>query len=174
MQIKYLPDLCENLDFRRKPITGKDRVGGEVPYYGASGVVDYVDGYIFDEELLLVSEDGANLLARSTPIAFSIKGKTWVNNHAHVLKFSDKLIQKYVELYLNSISLEPYVTGSAQPKLNQKRLNEIPIPLPEQNKISNIIEAISQIDELIALRKEQLVKLDQLVNPDSSNCLVIL
>ena len=163
IQIKYLPDLCENLDFRRKPITEKDRVEGEIPYYGASGVVDYVDGYIFDEELLLVSEDGANLLARSTPIAFSIKGKTWVNNHAHVLKFSDKLIQKYVELYLNSISLEPYVTGSAQPKLNQKRLNEIPIPLPELNIMSNIIEAISQINELIALRKEQLTKLDQLV-----------
>ena len=163
IQIKYLPDLCENLDFRRKPITEKDRVEGEIPYYGASGVVDYVDGYIFDEELLLVSEDGANLLARSTPIAFSIKGKTWVNNHAHVLKFSNKLIQKYVELYLNSISLEPYVTGSAQPKLNQKRLNEIPIPLPELNIMSNIIEAISQINELIALRKEQLTKLDQLV-----------
>ena len=163
IQIKYLPDLCENLDFRRKPITEKDRVEGEIPYYGASGVVDYVDGYIFDEELLLVSEDGANLLARSTPIAFSIKGKTWVNNHAHVLKFSNKLIQKYVELYLNSISLEPYVTGSAQPKLNQKRLNEIPIPLPELNIMSNIIEAISQINELIALRKEQLAKLDQLV-----------
>ena len=163
IQLKYLPDLCENLDFRRKPITEKDRVEGEIPYYGASGVVDYVDGYIFDEELLLVSEDGANLLARSTPIAFSIKGKTWVNNHAHVLKFSNKLIQKYVELYLNSISLEPYVTGSAQPKLNQKRLNEIPIPLPELNIMSNIIEAISQINELIALRKEQLTKLDQLV-----------
>ena len=163
IQIKYLPDLCENLDFRRKPITEKDRVEGEIPYYGASGVVDYVDGYIFDEELLLVSEDGANLLARSTPIAFSIKGKTWVNNHAHVLKFSNKLIQKFVELYLNSISLEPYVTGSAQPKLNQKRLNEIPIPLPELNIMSNIIEAISQINELIALRKEQLAKLNQLV-----------
>ena len=102
-------------------------------------------------------------MVRSTPIAFSIEGKTWVNNHAHVLKFPDKLIQKYVELYLNSISLEPYVTGSAQPKLNQKRLNEIPIPLLEHNKMSTIIEAISQIDEMIALRKEQLAKLDQLV-----------
>ena len=163
MEYKYLPDISENLDFRRKPITEKDRITGEIPYYGASGIVDYVEDYIFDENLLLVSEDGANLLMRSTPIAFSIFGKTWVNNHAHVLKFSDNKLQEYVELYLNSISLEPYITGSAQPKLNQNRLNEIPIPIPDEQTIVKIINQFSIVKSLISLRKQQLAKLDKLV-----------
>jgi type I restriction enzyme S subunit len=83
-----LGDLAENLDSMRKPIASGLREPGNIPYYGASGVVDYVKDYIFEEDLLLVSEDGANLLARKTPIAFSISGKSWVNNHAHVLKFN--------------------------------------------------------------------------------------
>lgn len=122
---KKLGEVCENLDRQRIPITKSKRVSGEIPYYGASGVVDHVNEFIFDEDLLLVSEDGANLLTRTYPIAFSISGKTWVNNHAHVLRFSNMATQKFVEYYLNSIKLDEFISGMAQPKLNQRKLNSI-------------------------------------------------
>jgi type I restriction enzyme S subunit len=105
-EIKTLNQISENLDSKRVPITQNVRNKGSVPYYGASGIVDYVKDFLFDEDLLLVSEDGANLLARTYPIAFSISGKSWVNNHAHILKFKDMASQKYVEYYLNSIKLD--------------------------------------------------------------------
>ena len=146
-----LSGICENLDSKRVPITKNKRIHGNVPYYGASGIVDYVKDYLFDEDLLLISEDGANLLARTYPIAFSITGKTWVNNHAHVLRFDNSVTQQYVEYYMNSISLESYVSGMAQPKLNQRSLNSIIIPippLPEQKAIVKIIdEAFAKIDQ---------------------------
>ena len=144
-----LRKLAQNLDSRRKPVTKSDRTSGEYPYYGASGVVDYVDDYIFDEDLLLISEDGANLLARNTPIAFSISGKTWVNNHAHVLKFQKLETQRYAEVFLNSISLENYVTGSAQPKLNQEQLNAIKIPLPPYSVQQQIVSQIEEEQKLV-------------------------
>ncbi|NLA65825.1 MAG: restriction endonuclease subunit S, partial [Leucobacter sp.] len=125
-----LETLARNLDSRRKPVTRDARTPGDVPYYGASGVVDYVSEHIFDGDYLLVSEDGANLLARSTPIAFSISGKTWVNNHAHVLEFDTYAERRFVELYLNSIDLSTYISGAAQPKLNKANLNRILIPNP--------------------------------------------
>jgi type I restriction enzyme S subunit len=142
-EVKTLGEVCENLDSKRIPITKNKRVAGEIPYYGASGIVDHVAEHIFDEDLLLVSEDGANLLARTYPIAFSISGKTWVNNHAHVLKFEDLAAQHFMEFYLNSIKLDPYVSGMAQPKLNQKSLNSIPVPSPpiaEQERIVGILD----------------------------------
>lgn len=149
-EIKKLGEVCENLDSKRIPITQSKRTKGDIPYYGASGIVDYVSDYIFDEDLLCVSEDGANLLARTYPIAFSISGKTWVNNHAHVLRFKNFSTQKFVELYLNSIRVDDYVSGMAQPKLNQAMLNKIPIPLPplpEQQSIVSILdEAFSAIE----------------------------
>ena len=131
---KSLNEICENLDSKRVPITKSKRISGRIPYYGASGIVNYVDGYLFNEDLLLVSEDGANLLARTYPIAFSISGKTWVNNHAHVLKFEKTEKRNYVEYYLNSISLKPYVSGMAQPKLNQKSLNNIQVTISVSGK----------------------------------------
>ncbi len=137
-ETKTLDQISANLDSRRVPITKGVRVSGPYPYYGASGVVDYVADYIFDEDTLLVSEDGANLLARSTPIAFPASGKYWVNNHAHILKFESLTTQRFIELYLESIPLDEYITGAAQPKLNQKALNSIPIPFPlfpEQHRI---------------------------------------
>jgi len=127
---KKLNQISENLDNKRVPITKNIRTKGSIPYYGASGIVDYVAEYIFDEDLLLVSEDGANLLARVYPIAFSISGKAWVNNHAHILRFRDKISQTFVEFYLNAIKLDDFVSGMAQPKLNQTMLNKIPIPFP--------------------------------------------
>lgn len=147
--------ICENLDGKRRPITKSDRKPGPYPYYGASGIVDSVADYIFDEPLLLVSEDGANLLARSTPIAFSVSGKIWVNNHAHVVRFPDMATQRFVEHYLNSISIANYVTGAAQPKLNQAQLNSIEIPLPplpEQRRLVAELDAeAAQMDSVRAL-----------------------
>lgn len=125
-----LGSITQSYDSRRIPIKSGDRRPGPYPYYGASGVVDHVDKYIFDEDILLISEDGANLLTRVTPIAFSVSGKCWVNNHAHVVKFSNMATQRFVEFYLEHLDLRQYITGTAQPKLNQEKLNEILIPLP--------------------------------------------
>ena len=159
---KKLGEICTNLDFKRKPITSAKRVAGIYPYYGASGIVDYVENYIFDGDYLLVSEDGANLLARTSPIAFSIKGKNWVNNHAHVLEFKNLTTQKFVEVYLNMIDLSPWINGAAQPKLNQANLSIIDIPFPplsEQNRIVGILDtftaSIENLKEQITQRRKQ-------------------
>jgi len=143
-----LEDIAENCDSMRKPVTSGKREAGEYPYYGASGIVDYVRDYIFDGDYLLVSEDGANLLARSTPIAFSISGKNWVNNHAHVLKFDCYETRRFVEFYLNSIDLAPYISGGAQPKLNQKNLNRIEIPLPSRERQKYIVDILDRFDAI--------------------------
>ena len=143
-----LEKISVNCDRQRKPITKGNRVAGKYPYYGASGIVDYVEDYIFDGDFLLVSEDGANLLARSTPIAFSISGKNWVNNHAHVLKFDIYELRRYVEIYLNSIDLSKYISGGAQPKLNQENLNKIPIPVPSLERVKYVVGILERFDTL--------------------------
>ena len=143
-----LDRISENCDRQRKPVTKGNRVAGKYPYYGASGIVDYVEDYIFDGDFLLVSEDGANLLARSTPIAFSISGKNWVNNHAHVLKFDTYELRRYVEIYLNSIDLSKYISGGAQPKLNQENLNKIPIPVPSPERVKYVVSILDRFDTL--------------------------
>ncbi len=142
-----LGHICENLDSKRVPITKSKRIHGDIPYYGASGVVDHVADCLFDEDLLLVSEDGANLLARTYPIAFSISGKAWVNNHAHVLRFNDASSQKFVEYYLNSISLKSYVSGMAQPKLNQRSLNSIKVPFPSLTEQVRFVDALDKMSD---------------------------
>lgn len=150
-EFKPLGRLAKNLDNRRVPVTSGDRASGIFPYYGASGIVDYIDSYIFDEDLLCISEDGANLIARSTPIAFSVSGKCWINNHAHVLKFEKRRTQILVEQYINFVSVEDFLTGVAQPKLNKAMLEVIPVPVPkvelEQQKIA---DCLSSIDALVA------------------------
>jgi restriction endonuclease S subunit len=158
---KEIGQISENLDSRRIPITKGDREPGPHPYYGASGIVDYVAGYIFDEEILLVSEDGANLLARSTPIAFSVSGKCWVNNHAHILKFADRCTQSYLEIYLNSIGIEQYVTGAAQPKLTQQALKTIKIPLPPLETQRAIVAEIEAEQELVAANQELITRFEK-------------
>ena len=145
---KRLPEISENLDSKRVPITKAKREHGIIPYYGASGIVDYVRDYLFDGRYLLVSEDGANLESRTYPIAFSISGKTWVNNHAHILRFDDEPVQAYVELYLNSISLKHYITGAAQPKLTQENLNKIFIAIPSER--AEIVKVVNLLKELRA------------------------
>ncbi|EHC1624342.1 restriction endonuclease subunit S, partial [Escherichia coli] len=145
---KTLGTFADNFDSLRKPITSGLRETGNIPYYGASGIVDYVKDYIFDDDLLLISEDGANLIARNTPIAFSISGKTWVNNHAHVLKFKNYTEQKFVEYYLNNINLTPYISGAAQPKLNKKNLESIRIPNPSLKEKERIVTILDKFDTL--------------------------
>jgi type I restriction enzyme S subunit len=157
-----LEEVAENLDNRRIPISSSQRVRGGTPYYGASGIVDYVEGYIFDETLLCVSEDGANLVARSTPIAFTIEGQTWVNNHAHVLKFTDSHIHSLVEAYLNQMDLGDFLTGMAQPKLNRGMLDTIAIPLPSlQEEAASVAEVIITADIGLAESARRLNALHQ-------------
>ena len=149
---KTLDQISENLDSKRKPITSGLRTSGKIPYYGASGIVDYVKDYIFDGDFLLISEDGANLLARNTPIAFSASGKIWVNNHAHILKFETYEERRFIEFYLNKIDLTPYISGAAQPKLNKKNLNSIkfPVPsIPEQQRIVSILDKFETLTNSI-------------------------
>ena len=162
-----LDKISTNLDSRRVPITKNVRSSGEYPYYGASGIVDYVADYIFEGDNLLVSEDGANLLARSTPIAFSVTGRYWVNNHAHILHFESMATQQFVEFYLESIKLDEFITGAAQPKLNQRALNAIPIPIPElveeQAKIVSGVESLQEeTQRLTRLYERKLAALEEL------------
>ena len=144
---KRFDEICENLDSKRKPITESEREAGIYPYYGASGIVDHVADYIFDEDILLVSEDGANLLMRSTPIAFSVNGKVWVNNHAHVVRFKKISMQKYIEVYFSLIDISDQITGSAQPKLNQAKLNAMQFAIPEDRLMDKYYEFVAQIDK---------------------------
>ncbi|MGC5745576.1 restriction endonuclease subunit S [Chryseobacterium sp. NFX27] len=152
-----LGKLAENLDSKRIPITSNQREKGSIPYYGASGIIDYVKDYIFNEILLCVSEDGANLIDRNYPIAFTIKNKTWVNNHAHVLRFQNYYTHVLVEKYINSINVQDFLTGMAQPKLNRGKLDIIPIPLPrnpkEQQKIA---ECLKEVDNLIIAQTKKI------------------
>ena len=150
-------DVLINRDSERIPLSVSERkkLDKVYNYYGASGVIDKVDRYIFDGEYLLIGEDGANLLSRSTPIAFIAKGKYWVNNHAHILEATEHVVLEFVEFVINSMSLVPFVTGAAQPKLSQKMMNQIAIPVPpieEQKRIvkmvNNIFAKLAEIDEL--------------------------
>ena len=143
-------DASINRDGERIPVSSSDRENRAktYDYYGASGVIDKIDGFLFDKTLLLIGEDGANLINRSTPIAFLAHGKYWVNNHAHVIDTTHPELMAYLALFINAISLEPYVTGTAQPKMNQAKLNSIVIalpPLPEQSRIVARVTALRQL-----------------------------
>ena len=139
-------ELLINRDSERVPLSLGVRSKQEnkiYDYYGATGVVDKVDDYLFDERLLLIGEDGANLLSRSKDNAFFAEGKYWVNNHAHILDCPEKEVLDYVAFLINSMSLEDYITGSAQPKLNQDNLNKIEIPLPPLEEQRRIIAQVN-------------------------------
>lgn len=165
-----LGKVVDFLDGRRIPIKDSDRakMKGIYPYYGASGIIDYVNDFIFDEELILLGEDGANILNRSSPLAFKVSGKIWVNNHAHVLKPKVGTDLNFLTEYLESIKYDKYNTGTAQPKLNKEVCSRIPIvfpPLPEQRAIAQVLgkmdEAIQTTERLIAqkeLRKKWLMQ----------------
>lgn len=184
-----------NRDSERKPLSSSQRtdVAKIYDYYGASGKIDKIDKYIFDERLLLIGEDGANLVTRSKPIAFFAEGQYWVNNHAHCIDATDKFILEYLCFYINAISLEKYVTGSAQPKMTQDNMNSILIPLPpysEQKRMSQRLNEVmytvdnieigkAAIRELASKAKSKILDLairGQLVpqNPDDEPASVLL
>jgi type I restriction enzyme, S subunit len=142
-----------NRDGNRVPISQKDReIKKKIyPYYGASGIIDKIDGYTHDGKFLLIGEDGANLRAKSTPIAFLASGKIWVNNHAHVLEYFDDALLKYMIYCLNILNINPFISGGFQPKLSQGYLNIIPIPLPPLSEQQRIV---AKIEELMPLVEE--------------------
>ena len=184
-----------NRDSERKPLSSSQRtdVAKIYDYYGSSGKIDKIDKYIFDERLSLIGEDGANLVTRSKPIAFFAEGQYWVNNHAHCIDATDKFILEYLCFYINAISLEKYVTGSAQPKMTQDNMNSILIPLPpysEQKRMSQRLNEVMYtvdnieigkvaIRELASKAKSKILDLairGQLVpqNPDDEPASVLL
>lgn len=142
---KKLSEITENQDSKRIPLSKsqRDNMNRIYDYYGASGIIDKVDDYIFEGKKLLIGEDGANLVTRSKDIAFIADGKYWVNNHAHILDVKDTVLLMYLCNYINNMDLIPYVTGSAQPKLTQAKMNNIKIflpTLPEQHEIVRLID----------------------------------
>ena len=153
-----------NRDSERKPISSANRtnVAKIYDYYGASGKIDKIDKFIFNEKLLLIGEDGANLVTRSKPIAFFAEGKYWVNNHAHCIDSPDKSILQFICFFINAINLEKYVTGSAQPKMTQDNMNSILVALPpykEQQLISQQLDIIWASIDKIEFEKENVLKL---------------
>lgn len=152
--VKAVRYIFRNCDSRRIPLSSEERADLEklYPYYGASGVIDMVDDYLFDEPLILVAEDGANLLSRSTPLAFLATGKYWVNNHAHILKPLAGDIRYWVAT-LETFDFSPLITGAAQPKLTADRLAGIQLPVPpaaEQTAIADyLMSKTSELDDLV-------------------------
>jgi len=161
---KELKDIVDNHDGKRIPIKASDRenIQGEYPYYGASGIIDYVEDYIFDGEYLLISEDGANLTVRKYPIAFIARGKFWVNNHAHiVLAKKEVSSNKYMEYSFAYTDISSYITGSAQPKMSQKKMNIIQFvipPLETQQKTVQYLDQISQKTEKLKQAQQEKIQ----------------
>lgn len=149
-----LGDLTVNLDTRRKPVKEADRKPGPYPYYGASGIVDYVDGYLFDGEHLLIAEDGENLRTRQTPVAFTANGKFWVNNHAHIVKGNKRASTRYLLYALLGADISAYLTGAVMPKLTQGNLNRIELPCPPHDVQDGIVGILGALDDRIALLRE--------------------
>ncbi|MDH0448437.1 restriction endonuclease subunit S [Shewanella sp. GD04112] len=163
MSLRY---AFEFLNSRRVPISAVERESrqGEYPYYGASGVIDYVDDYIFDEDLILIAEDGANLLSKSTPLAFVATGKYWVNNHAHIIKPKFHGFKYWAEL-LSGLDYTVFISGAAQPKLTRDRLASVLVPVPPKDEIQEIISFIEGIEpdlnRTIDIQKSQIEKLKE-------------
>lgn len=160
-EIKKLGDVATILDSQRKPVTKKNRCNGIYPYYGASGVQDYVDKYIFDGRYLLVGEDGAKWGA-SDKSAYIVDGKCWVNNHVHILKLDDSINDKMVEYYLVYKDLSKYITGAIVPKLTQQALKQIPIPVPGKAEQERIVGELDLLSGIIDKQRAQLKELDTL------------
>ena len=161
IKLKY---ICSILDQYRKPISADKRSqSGSVlyDYYGASGAIDKIDDYTIDDHIMLIGEDGANLRMRNLPLMYEVNGKAWINNHAHILKPTERVDFYYLFYALEGLDINPYITGSAQPKLSQENLQNIWFPLPsleEQQEIATYIRSkCAEIDGLVA-KKEQLVK----------------
>lgn len=172
METYKLSDLCVILDAKRKPLSALQRAKkqGIYPYYGAQGIIDHLDDYLLDGEYLLVAEDGANLETRNQPIANIAKGKIWVNNHAHVLGSNGKCPLNLLGFILNNMNISPYVTGCAQPKLNQENLRNIEIELPSH--IDSIASILSSLDRKIELNNKINADLEEMAQAIFKNWFV--
>ena len=160
-----LQDAVNFLDGLRRPVKSGDRakISGIYPYYGASGIVDYVNDYIFDDELILLGEDGENILSRNLPLAFKVSGKIWVNNHAHVMKPNEYFDITYLTEFLESLDYSLLNSGTAQPKLNKQACLRIKVAKPPRNEQTAIANALSDVDALICeleklIAKKQAIK----------------
>ena len=158
-----LGDICEILDSKRVPVTAADRQPGPYPYYGANGVQDYVADYIFDDELVLLAEDGGNFGSKDKPIAYRVSGKCWVNNHAHVLKPKQGLDIDYLCYSLMFYDVSGLVNGATRQKLTQADMRKMEIPVPPLEEQCRIAALLDKVSDLIAKRRAQLDKLDLLV-----------
>ena len=158
-----LEEVCEILDSKRVPITAANRTPGPFPYYGANGVQDYVAEYIFDDELVLVAEDGGYFGSKDRPIAYRVSGKCWVNNHAHVLKPKAMIDVDYLCYSLMYRDVSDIVNGATRQKLTQADLRKIEIDVPTPQQQEKTVAQLDEVFSLISLRKQQLAKLDELV-----------
>jgi len=158
-EIKKLGEVCEVLDNLRKPITKRNRTEGEYPYYGATGILSYVDNYIFDEKLVLIGEDEAKW-GSCDRTSFIAEGKYWVNNHAHVVKPNRKLLlDEWLIYFLYFSDFTPFISGMTVPKLNQEKMRVIPIPLPplpEQRRSDYFCPAQRPAERICLIRFEQI------------------
>lgn len=159
---KKLEDVVEFLDGQRKPLEAGQRVSGKYPYYGASGIIDYVENYIFDEELILLSEDGANILDRNYRVCFLAKGKYWVNNHAHVLRAMDGNVNGFICEQLESFDYRKYNSCGAQPKLNQATCRAIIMNIPCLEEQQKIADCLSSLDDVIEKQKATLAAWEEM------------
>ena len=164
--VKKLECVFEILDSMRKPIKASDRekIEGNIPYYGASGVIDWINDYIFDEELILLGEDGENLNSRNSDLAFKISGKTWVNNHAHVFRVINKKECNidFMVYYLEAKDYSIYIAGSAQPKITQAQCRKFLLPLPEKQEQDKIASILLESDKKIEEYENKKQKLENL------------
>ena len=160
---KKLEEVCEILDSQRVPITAKDRKSGIYPYYGANGLQDHVSDYIFDDELVLLAEDGGNFGSKDRPIAYRVSGKCWVNNHAHVLKAKSDIHIDYLCYALMFYNTDGLVNGATRQKLTQAAMRQMVIPYRCMKEQEQIVDEISRVFHLIAVRNEELALLEQLV-----------
>ena len=156
---RKLGDIVDFLDGQRKPLKESDRIKGKYPYYGASGIIDYINDYLFDENLVLLSEDGANIIDRNYPVCFIATGKYWVNNHAHVLKAKAGVIDKFICESLERLDYTKFNTGTAQPKLNQDICQKIVSTIPNEDEQKCISEFLNRINNIITLHQRKLDKL---------------
>ena len=153
---KKLGEVCEVLDSQRKPISKDKRISGIYPYYGANGIQDYVDGYIFDGTYLLVGEDGSGINKDNSPVLHWVSGQFWVNNHAHILSETNNTANlRYLYYILQTIDVSDIVRG-VPPKLNQANLKNISIPLPSPSEQSRIVSILDTFTASIANLKEQI------------------
>ena len=159
----YIEDCCEILDSMRIPITASDRKEGKYPYYGANGLQDHVAEYIFDDELVLLAEDGGNFGSKERPIAYRVSGKCWVNNHAHVLKPKDGLNVDYLCYALMFYNVEGIVNGATRQKLTQAAMRKMMIPKKTMDEQINIVDKLNKVVEIKNKRQIELKELNNLI-----------